>query len=308
MSNKYSIGIDFGGTNLRVALVSEEGKVTSKIKVPSERGVVQSLLDSITKVFNDSVVGIGIGVAGLIDRDRGVVLRSPNLPSIEGLGIAGIIKERFKVPVIIENDANVAALGEKWLGAGRGIRDLVLLTLGTGIGGGVIYNDKLMNIPAEIGHMVIEANGVKCSCGNYGCLEVYASSTAILTKVIKALEGGSESLLRRLYEGNFYKITAEDVYKMALEGDNLSRDILKEAGRYLGIGISNVINIFSPRALILTGGLTGAWNIYVQEALREAAKRCFKELMENIVIIPSILNDDAGILGAACLAFKCQKE
>lgn len=307
MDNNYSIGIDLGGTNLRIALVSEEGKVIKKIRVPSGDKVVASLSDSIAQIINDKVVGIGIGVAGLIDRDKGVVLRSPNLPAIEGVEITETLKERFQVPIMIENDANVAALGEKWLGAGKEFRDFVLLTLGTGIGGGVIYNERLLNISAEMGHMVILAGGTKCSCGNLGCLETYASARAILTNVIKSLEEGSESSLRKLYEGNFYKLSAEDVYNMAIDGDNLSRDVLREAGRYLGIGISNVVNIFSPEAVILAGGLAGAWNIYVQEAIREASRRCLKELFDNTRILPSTLKDDAGILGAACLAFTCQK-
>lgn len=307
MDNNYSIGIDLGGTNLRIALVSAEGKVIKKIRVPSGDKVVATLSDSIAQIINDKVVGIGIGVAGLIDHDKGVVLRSPNLPAIEGVEITETLKERFRVPVIIENDANVAALGEKWMGAGREFRDFVLLTLGTGIGGGVVYNNRLMNISAEIGHMVIVAAGMPCSCGNNGCLETYASAKAILSKAISYLEEGAESILRSLYQGNYYRLTAEDIYKSALEGDGLSRDILREAGRFLGIGIANIINIFSPEGIILSGGLIGAWNIYVQEAIKEASRRSFKVLFERTKIIPTILKDDAGILGAACLAFTCQK-
>ena len=302
---KYSIGIDIGGTNLRIALISEEGKVIKKIKVPSRERILESLLDSITRIINSDVVGIGIGVAGLIDHEKGTVLRSPNLPAIEGINLAETLKARFKIPVLIENDANVAALGEKWLGAGKGFKDFVHLTLGTGIGGGVIYNEKLMNISAEIGHMVIVASGTPCSCGNNGCLETYASAKAILSKAINSLEGGTESILRELYGGNFYRLTSEDIYKSALEGDGLSRAVLREAGKYLGIGITNIINIFSPQAIVLSGGLIGAWNIYVQEAIKEASQRSFKILFDKTRIIPSILKDDAGIIGAACLAFTC---
>lgn len=302
---KYSIGIDIGGTNLRIALISEEGKVIKKIKVPSRERILESLLDSITRIINSDVVGIGIGVAGLIDHEKGTVFRSPNLPAIEGINLAETLKARFKIPVLIENDANVAALGEKWLGAGKGFKDFVHLTLGTGIGGGVIYNEKLMNISAEIGHMVIVASGTPCSCGNNGCLETYASAKAILSKAINSLEGGTESILRELYGGNFYRLTSEDIYKSALEGDGLSRAVLREAGKYLGIGITNIINIFSPQAIVLSGGLIGAWNIYVQEAIKEASQRSFKILFDKTRIIPSILKDDAGIIGAACLAFTC---
>lgn len=304
---KYFIGIDLGGTNLRIALISEEGKVIKKIKVPSVERVVESLLDSIAKIINNDVKGIGIGVAGLIDHEKGIVLKSPNLPAIEGVNLADTLEERFKVPVFIENDANVAALGEKWLGAGKELKNFVQLTLGTGIGGGVIYNGRLLNISAEIGHMVIVASGTPCSCGNNGCLETYASAKAILSKAIYSLERGTDSILRNLYAGNFYRLTSEDIYKSALEGDGLSRDVLREAGKYLGIGITNIINIFSPQAIVLSGGLIGAWNIYVQEAIKEASKRSFKILFEKTRIIPSILKDDAGVIGAACLAFTCQR-
>lgn len=304
---KYFIGIDLGGTNLRIALISEEGKVIKKIKVPSVERVVESLLDSIAKIINNDVKGIGIGVAGLIDHEKGIVLKSPNLPAMEGVNLADTLEERFKVPVFIENDANVAALGEKWLGAGKELKNFVQLTLGTGIGGGVIYNGRLLNISAEIGHMVIVASGTPCSCGNNGCLETYASAKAILSKAIYSLERGTDSILRNLYAGNFYRLTSEDIYKSALEGDGLSRDVLREAGKYLGIGITNIINIFSPQAIVLSGGLIGAWNIYVQEAIKEASKRSFKILFEKTRIIPSILKDDAGVIGAACLAFTCQR-
>lgn len=302
---KYAIGIDIGGTNLRIALISEVGRVIKKIKVPSGERILETLLDSIARIINRDVVGIGIGVAGLIDHEKGTVLRSPNLPAIEGINLAETLKERFKIPVSIENDANVAALGEKWLGAGKEFKNFVHLTIGTGIGGGVIYNEKLMNISAEIGHMVIVASGTPCSCGNNGCLETYASAKAILSKAINSLERGTESILRELYGGNFYRLTSEDIYMSALEGDGLSRAILREAGKHLGIGITNIINIFSPQAIVLSGGLIGAWNIYVQEAIKEASQRSFKILFDKTRIIPSILKDDAGIIGAACLAFTC---
>lgn len=307
MMSNYSIGIDIGGTNLRTALVSEEGKVIKKVKYPSGDRVLESLMDSIERLISSDVIGIGIGVAGLIDHNKGEVLRSPNLPAIEGIQLTETLRARFKVPVFIENDANVAALGEKWLGVGKEFNDMVHLTLGTGIGGGIIYNNRLMNISAEIGHMVIVASGSPCACGNYGCLETYASAKAILSKAIKSLEDGLESLLRKLYEGNFYRLTSEDIYKTALDGDGFSREVLREAGRYLGIGISNIINIFSPQAIVLSGGLIGAWNIYVQEAIKEASKRALKILFDKTRIVPSILKDDAGLIGAAYLVFTCQK-
>ncbi|HXX56660.1 MAG TPA: ROK family protein [Thermodesulfovibrionales bacterium] len=308
MKKHYAIGIDLGGTNLRVALVSEDGEIINKRKLPSIEQVEESLLRSAEEVFTDGVVGIGLGVAGLIDRERFRVAVSPNLPAVEGVDFNALFQDRFRVPVFIENDANVAALGEKWAGAGRDFKSFVLLTLGTGIGSGIIYDGRLMNVAAEVGHMSIIANGVKCSCGGIGCLESYAAAKAILGYAVTALEHGSESMLRELHNGNIYKLTGEDIYKAALEGDNLSRDVLKEAGRYLGVGISNIINIFSPEAIILSGGLIGAWNIYVQEAIKEASRRTLKHLFDRVKIIPSSLGDNAGIVGSACLALAATHE
>jgi glucokinase len=298
-----AIGIDLGGTNLRVALVSEDGVIVRKIKKPSSEQVVDSVLHAIEEIRHPEIVGIGLGVAGLIDRKRGRVFTSPNLRGIEGLDLVREIRHRFHVPVVIENDANVAALGEKTAGAGQGFDNFVLLTLGTGIGGGIIYKGKLLNLPSEIGHMSISADAEKCPCGNNGCLENFASARAMIGRAITMLEKETESLLKGCCKGSIYKITPEDIYKAALEGDTLSREILRDAGRFLGVGLANIINIMGPEAIILTGGLIGAWNIYIQEAIKEASRRAFKELFETVKIIPSSLGDDAGIVGAASLAF-----
>lgn len=310
MSKKYAIGIDVGGTNLRAALVSNEGEVIKKVKESSGEEVLKSLQKTIETLYTEvglnpqrDVAGIGIGTAGLIDRKRGVVLVSPNLHVVEEVNFIEPLQRQFSVPVLIENDANAAAWGEKWVGAGREFNNFVLLTLGTGIGGGIIYEGQLANFAAEIGHMSINADGEKCPCGNNGCLELYAAAKAMQAKVVSALEKGAESMLRECCKGSFYKLTPEDIYRFALEGDNLAREALKDTGRYLGIGLANIINVLSPEAIILAGGLIGAWNIYVQEAIKEASRRTFKALFDSVKIIPSSLGGDAGIIGAAGLVF-----
>lgn len=304
MSKHYAIGIDLGGTNLRAALISREGDIIKKIKEPSSGDVLESLYRVVESVYTDDVAGIGIGVAGLVDRKGGAVITSPNLPAVEGVSFVEAMHTRFSLPIFIENDANVAALGEKWMGAGKEFDNFILLTLGTGIGGGIVYEGNLVNVSAEVGHMSINADGEKCPCGNTGCLESYASARAMIGRAVSALEKGAESMLKECCKGNFYKLTPEDIYKSALEGDSLAREILREAGRYLGVGIANIINIMSPEAVILAGGLLGAWNIYVQEAMREASRRAFKELFDVVKIIPSSLGDEAGVVGAAGLVFK----
>lgn len=303
MTKKLAIGIDLGGTNLRAALVTSEGNVIRRRKEPTSKRILDSLMLSVESFFSGDVVGIGLGVAGIIDRESGVISVSPNIPVLKGINLVREMKEKFKVPIFIENDANVAALGEKWTGTGKEFSDSVLFTLGTGIGGGVIKDNRLLDVAAEVGHMTINAGGEKCFCGNSGCLETYASARAIISKVISALEKGRESLLLQLHEGGPYKLSAEDIYRTALEGDGLAREALKEAGRNLGIGIANIINILSPQAIILAGGLIGAWDIYIQEAIREASKRAFHELFERVKIMPSLLGDDAGVIGSAGLVF-----
>lgn len=291
-----------GGTNLRVALVTSDGEVLEKIKEPSTGDVISSLKAGIEKLMSPEVEGIGIGVAGVIERGEKRVIVSPNLPQVAGFCFAEL---GFGVPLHVENDANAAALGEARMGAGREIPNFVLITLGTGIGGGFIHNGRLLHVAAEIGHMSIMADARKCFCGNNGCLELYASARAIIASVLKSLEGGAESILRDCCEGKIYRITPEDVYKAAIEeGDGLSRDALKEAGRYLGVGIANIVNIMSPDAVILAGGLIGAWNIYIDEAVREASKRAFKSLFQRVRIIPASLGDEAGVVGAASLVFQ----
>jgi glucokinase len=299
MPKVNAIGIDLGGTNLRVALVSRRGEVLRKIKEPSKGDVMAALKLAVESLAEEETRGVGIGVAGLIDREEMRVISSPNLPRLNGKSFREL---GLRLPLAIENDANAAAMGEKWLGAGRGFRSFVLLTLGTGIGCGIVHNGKLLGIAAEAGHMSISAGGEKCLCGNYGCLEQYAGARAITDAATRALEKGAGSMLSECCEGNIYRITSEDVFRTALEGDALSRDILKEAGKYLGVGISNLVNIFSPEAVILSGGLIGAWDIYVKEAMNEASRRSFRGLVKGVEIIPSSLGgDDAGIIGAAGL-------
>ena len=310
MAKKYVVGADVGGTNIRASLISidEEGyEVIARLKEPTGDKPLETLrrlLDSLYPQADGQLSGIGLAVAGVIDKENGIVLKSPNIPEITGLHLKAEVEKWYGNPVVIENDANAAAYGEKYAGAGRDFRNFVVITLGTGIGGGVVINNSLLPVSAEVGHMSIKADGDACSCGNLGCLELYASATAIISNAVLMIEKDDTGLLRGLYNGNFYKINAEDIYKAALEGDTQARTVLREAGKSLGIGIANIINILSPEAVILTGGLIGAWNIYVEAAVKEAAKRTLKELYSRVKIIPSTLGDDAGITGAARLAFE----
>ncbi len=206
------------------------------------------------------------------------------------------------LPVFLDNDASAAARGELWVGAGRKFDSFVVLTLGTGIGGAFVHRGRVLELPFEVGHISVEASGEKCPCGNVGCLEHYASARAIITEARKVLEEGRSSMLKDCCKGNIYKITPEDIYNTAFEGDALSRELLRKAGRYLGVGIASLINLLGPEAVVLTGGLIGAWDIYVVEALSEAERRAFGPLFEKTKLVRSTLGgEDAGVVGAAAM-------
>lgn len=295
------MGIDIGGTNIKIGLVSEDYQLITLSKFPTPNDIIAVLMEEIKRFCDENhIAGIGVGVAGLIDAD-GVIIESPNIPSLNGIPLASIIKEKFSIKTTLENDATVATIGEANFGKGRGINRFVLLTLGTGIGGGFFDRGKVLDIPMEVGHITINYQGKLCSCGNSGCLEIYASGRAIRDSLIEKIEGGEYSEAKFLYEGNFYKIKSEDVYRLALEGDNLSRQVIKEAGKTLGVGLANIVNILSPEKIILTGGLSQAKNIYIENAIKEAKKRSLKGLKLNIEIVQSQLIDSGGVLGAVFL-------
>ena len=318
---RMAIGIDIGGTNTKFVLANEEGTVLSSHKSPTPsvsekktdkivKGMIKNLKEFIDKKSTKSAVtdisditGIGIGVAGLIDRAGGKVMQSPNISALNGVPLKEIFEKEFSLPVELENDANIYAYGEKWVGTGKDLSNFVVLTLGTGLGGGLIYKDKLYEGPVEIGHMAIVPSGRYCTCGSYGCLESYASGRAIVDRAISSLEKGTESLLSKCCQGNFYKITPELIFKTALEGDSLSREVFREAGHFLGIGVANLINLMGLEAVIIGGGLIGGWDLFIDELTKEATRRAFKPLSAKVKILKSDLTKDAGSIGAAGFLF-----
>jgi glucokinase len=305
------IGVDLGGTNLRTALLSQDGVILEKQKDASHASegyekVLQRLIENIKRQRDiglgqgHDVAAVGVGAPGVINISQGVVVKSPNLPDWNNLPLKAALEKALGLPVFIENDANAAALGEQWRGAGKGIGSMVLLTLGTGVGGGIVLNGRIWHgadgMAGEIGHMTILPEGRQCGCGNTGCLEMYASARGVLQNYRDALASRKEPVPS--------DITSQQVYQAAREGDETAIRAMKETGRYLGIGIASLINIFNPEMIVIGGGVKDAWDLFIDVTRAEVLKRAFDVPARRARIVPSGLGDDAGMVGAAAVALQ----
>lgn len=301
---EYSIGVDLGGTNLRAAAVSRDGKILEKIAVDTNfEGGRDAVIGDIVNGVNElkkhfasaRLAGVGIGVPGFIRLKQGFITNSNNLPYLENYPVRDAIESKLGTPIILENDANAAALGEKWMGAGKEVDDLVLLTLGTGIGGGIIINGRVLHgmegMAAELGHMTIDSSGPPCGCGNYGCLEKLASATAV------------ESLAM-LLSLSAKPMTSREVYELAMEGNEKARMIFTQMGRALGIALANLINTFNFPLYLLSGGMLPAWNLFWPHLEEQVKLRSFTYRNTKTAIKPATLGNQAGLIGAAYLPFQ----
>jgi glucokinase len=250
------------------------------------------------------VTGAGVGVPGVIQMDRGIVVKSPNFPDWNNLPIRDELEKALHIPVFIENDANAAALGEQWRGAGRGIDSMILLTLGTGVGGGIVLNGQIWQgadgMAGEIGHMTLIPGGRQCGCGNTGCLEMYASARGIVQSYREAVERNGKS--------GAPETSSEQVFQAARDGDAAAGSVMRDMGRMLGIGIANLINIFNPQMIVIGGGVKDAWHLFTGAMREEIRKRAFRVPAERTKIVPSVLGDDAGMVGAAAVALQKVKK
>ena len=300
--NSYSIGVDLGGTNLRAAAVDERGAMIEKIAGSTHLkagrdAVVDDIVQAISalrsRIADRSLAGVGVGVPGFIVMKTGVIVGSNNLPQFENYPVRDEIERRLGAKVILENDANAAALGEKWMGAGADVEDLVLLTLGTGVGGGIISGGRVLEgtlgMAGEIGHITVAPNGNPCGCGNTGCLEKHASATAI------------GSLARLIGLGP--DLTSEDVYKLALAGNPRAKAVFTSMGQALGVALATLINIFNFPLYLLSGGPLPAWDLFAPAMVAEVERRSFTYRNSPTRIERATLGNEAGLYGAAYLPF-----
>jgi len=314
-AEKPVLAIDLGGTKIITAIISS--KVIAKeyqltLAEEGPQSVIKrelSMIDHILSLRNldpSQLDSISIAAAGAIDIEKGLVTLSPNLPGWRDIPLRDMVGEKYGINTFLINDASAAALGEHHFGAGKGVSNLIMLTVGTGIGGGIIINGKLYLGPSgsagEIGHMTIDVNGPKCSCGNIGCLERLVSGTAVAEEAIRRLSQGEKSSLTEIVGGKIKSITAEKVSLAAQNGDSLALEVISKAATYLGIGLVNLVNIFNPEMIIIGGGLAKMGDLLLEPARRVVRERAFQLSARLVRIVPAQLGDDAAVLGAAIFA------
>jgi len=302
---------DLGGTHLRAALVDRCGNILFRTKqsTPKEENpdaIVCALVKAVRECEAQAsrpIAAVSVVVPGTVNVENGIVVKAPNLASLDGFNLTEALSDQLNRRALLENDANAAAVGEMWMGAGRGYSSIVCVTLGTGVGGGIILNGQLWRgadgAAAEIGHMCVDPfGGVACGCGSRGCLEVYASATAIVRMTEEASPRHPDSILHS------QELSAAVIFAAGREHDELALEVFRRMGVYLGIGLANLINILNPQMIIIGGGVMNGWELFEKSMRLQVTERAFPLLAERVKIVRAECGDDAGLLGAARLAFE----
>jgi glucokinase len=326
----FAIGVDLGGTNLRISAIEESGRLMETITTGTEvkRGrdfVIDEMCRAIQTLSakfaaSGTLIGVGIGVPGIIDADSGMLRESPNLPGWHDYPVQKEIEKRLQKPVILENDANAAALGEKWLGAARDVDSMCMLTLGTGVGGGLVFDGKIWRgqngMGGELGHTAaVYPNGHPCKCGSNGCVEQYASATAIKRLAMEAIASGEAKELAGAMNSNT-EFSAKLVYQLAIQGDKSAQAIFVTVGEALGVVLANLINGLNLPMYVIGGGVSHSWDAFATPMIETIKKRSFvyrntigDEVThaKRTIVTKAVLGGEAGLLGAARLPILAAK-
>jgi len=308
--------VDLGGTNLRAANIDRDGGIHERVKRSTPKSdqaedIVSAIISVVRECQTESekrgarVHTASVVVPGSVHAQTGVVINAPNIPCLLGFKLGAALENELGHRVLLENDANAAALGEMWRGAARGCRTIICLTLGTGVGGGIILDGELWRgidgTAGEIGHMSVEPFGnVKCKCGNIGCIEVYASATAVVRMTREGLAQHPSSCLHSI---SIDKLTSEEVHRAALAGDPLALDVFHSVGVHLGIAMASIVDIFNPEMIVVGGGVSAACDLFARYTQEEVMKRAFPVPAQRCRVTKAECGDDAGLLGAAWLSF-----
>ena len=303
----YYLGVDIGGTATKACLVDESGRIQSSKQIPTIGNDLNRFLLTLTELIADfqkfvSLEAVGIGVAGLKSSRTHSIVTSPNIPCLVNINLETLVEDQVHVPVVSDNDAKAGAYAELIAGAGKGIRHMAYITLGTGLGAGIILDGKVFRgisgFAGELGHTVIEPDGRLCTCGGRGCLETIVSATGIVRTAMDKLRNASESLLSQYPE----PLTAANVFDACGRGDRTAVEVFEETGRYLGIASANLINLLNLERIVVGGGVMAAGSVLLHPAKEEARRRAFPSSFADCAIVQSQLWPEAGMIGAAFLA------
>jgi glucokinase len=313
LEHELVFAADLGGTHLRAAAIDRSGEVQYRLKqqtphTDSAHEIVKALVDAAEEcrkaVTHARTFSVGsVAVPGAVRPEDGSVVTMPNLPCLEGFELGAALKGELGFPTIVENDANAAAVGEMWLGAGRGYKTVVCVTLGTGVGGGIILKGQLWRgvggSAGEIGHIGVNPfGGIQCACGSQGCLEVYASATGLVRMMREAIPRFPNTSLR-----SSESLTAEAIYYAGLDGDQLALEVFQQMGKHMGVGLATLVNLIDPEVIIIGGGVANSWQLFERVMRQQVKERAFPDPAARVKITRAELGDDAGLLGAARLAF-----
>ncbi|MCM8765013.1 MAG: ROK family protein [Candidatus Omnitrophica bacterium] len=309
---KKAIGVDLGGTYIKYGLVDETGKILKSGMLPTKAEeknrdiVVEQMSFAIKDAWQNDIEGIGIGTPGVVD-NYGAVFESPNLPDWHNFNVKEVFEKKFNKPVAVENDANSIAWGEYLFGAGKGTRTIVCLTLGTGLGGGVVINGKLLRgalySAAELGHMPVDYKGRKCGCGSTGCIEAYVGRDYIVRSAIRKIRTGKKSILNKMVK-NLSEITPKLISEAYQKGDKVAEEVWIEMATALGAFLAGMVNMLNPDRIILAGGIAQAGEILFSTVRKTIKERAMHVLSETVEVVPAGLGNDAGIISGAALVFQ----
>jgi len=314
-NNKYAIGVDLGGTSIKLGIVTNTGRLIKKISVQTEaekgpKKVIDNIISGIRELTAKSkynIDGIGIGCPGVVTPGKGIVENPPNLPGWEKVNIGKVIRKEFKKNVFVDNDANAAAIGELTFGSGKNYKSFIMITLGTGVGGGIVINKKIYHgdfgAAGEIGHISIDFNGPKCNCGSYGCIEAYAGNLYLRERVRTELRKHPESKMWKLINNDLSKVSPRNVQLAAETGDAFAKSVIDELGVHLGSAFASLCNVLDISVFVIGGGIAGFGKPLFDSIKKTISRRVMAPIRPRVRVLPAKLKNDAGIKGASALVF-----
>jgi glucokinase len=314
-TEKYAVGVDLGGTNIKIGIVSDKGKLVKSISIKTEaecgpKNVIANIIKGVETILAKNklkIQGIGIGCPGVVSIKKGIVENAPNLPGWKNVKLGPIIKEKFGYKVHLENDANAAAIGELMFGAGKKFDSFVMVTLGTGVGGGIVFNKKIFRgefgAAGEIGHISIDVNGPKCNCGSTGCIEAYAGNSYLKEQIRSELKDYPDSKVWKLIENDLSKVSPRIIQAASEKKDAYAKFVIERMGKQLGAALASLSNLLDISTFIIGGGVAGFGKPLLDSVRKTISERVLLSLRSRVLVIPAKLQNEAGIKGASSLVF-----